>query len=424
MFAGEAGHLNEYVLIKWRCFCTILFHPMNFWKAVIEGTREPIATRRIFFYFSFLIFPPPPLFDSHLAAGPCGWRSPGSATWYAIVFPILTRCTVSREWLSEYIYLEQTSREWRTHCLSTTPLFSSFLISFDDFRIRPAAQANIFFFIGLGLFVVGADCVCVCWCPCGVAWLLRRVSVPLPRCLSVSVLLCVCCAPARVSPSHAACSRCACPVPARQESLHREQQAKSTKAQVTMMLRRVLCVLLFALCCACVCATAQEEGQYDAAVFKAAGATRRRIRLTLQLLRLLLPPRRPRTRPQLPPRHRLLKTRAALAALCGCRCRCCCCSVPLWRPPVLRAECGAGRVRRRCGVPLCAATAHTRGSTDWRLRRVYLSTLQRCGCIYSSVFGCAFWPRAACPCILCDGRALMYISYRRPATCGGKRRCA
>ncbi|KAF8301100.1 putative mucin TcSMUG S, partial [Trypanosoma cruzi] len=33
-----------------------------------------------------------------------------------------------------------------------------------------------------------------------------------------------------------------------------------------MMLRRVLCVLFFALCCACVCATAQEEGQYDAAV--------------------------------------------------------------------------------------------------------------------------------------------------------------
>ncbi|KAF5214503.1 hypothetical protein ECC02_012891 [Trypanosoma cruzi] len=283
---------------------------------------------------------------------------------------------------------------------------------------------RIFFFSSGWVCLLWALTVCVCWCPCGVAWLLRRVSVPLPRCLSVSVLLCVCCAPARVSPSHAACSRCACPVPARQESLHREQQAKSTKAQVTMMLRRVLCVLLFALCCACVCATAQEEGQYDAAVFKAAGATRRRIRLTLQLLRLLLPPRRPRTRPQLPPRHRLLKTRAALAALCGCRCRCCCCSVPLWRPPVLRAECGAGRVRRRCGVPLCAATAHTRGSTDWRLRRVYLSTLQRCGCIYSSVFGCAFWPRAACPCILCDGRALMYISYRRPATCGGKRRCA
>ncbi|PWU92908.1 putative mucin TcSMUGL [Trypanosoma cruzi] len=111
-------------------------------------------------------------------------------------------------------------------------------------------------------------CVCVSWCPCGVAWLLRRVSSHSP---AVSVLLCVCLAPARVSSSHAACSRCARPVPARQESLHREQQAKSTKAQVTMMLRRVLCVLFFALCCACVCATAQEEGQYDAAVFKAAG---------------------------------------------------------------------------------------------------------------------------------------------------------
>ncbi|PWU90095.1 putative mucin TcSMUGS [Trypanosoma cruzi] len=55
----------------------------------------------------------------------------------------------------------------------------------------------------------------------------------------------------------------------RQESLHRKQQAKSTKAQVTMMLRRVLCVLFLALCCACVCATAQEEGQYDVAVVEA-----------------------------------------------------------------------------------------------------------------------------------------------------------
>ncbi|KAF5213780.1 hypothetical protein ECC02_013684 [Trypanosoma cruzi] len=75
----------------------------------------------------------------------------------------------------------------------------------------------------------------------------------------------------------------------------------------------------------------------------------------------------PRTQP--PPRHRLLATGAASAALCGFRCRCCCWSVPLWRPPVLRAEDGAGRVRRRSGVPLCAATAHTRGSTDWRVRR-------------------------------------------------------
>ncbi|PWV15032.1 putative mucin TcSMUGL [Trypanosoma cruzi] len=112
-------------------------------------------------------------------------------------------------------------------------------------------------------------CVCVCagataaWRGCSVA---SRSHSP-----AVSVLLCVCLAPARVSSSHAACSRCARPVPARRESLHREQQAKSTKAQVTMMLRRVLCVLVFALCCACVCATAQEEGQYDAAVFKAAG---------------------------------------------------------------------------------------------------------------------------------------------------------
>ncbi|PWU86863.1 putative mucin TcSMUGL [Trypanosoma cruzi] len=165
-----------------------------------------------------------------------------------------------------------------------------------------------------------------------------------------------------------------------------------------MMLRRVLCVLFFALCCACACATAQEEGQYDAAVFKAAGGDPKKNTTTTTTTttttskapkktttttskapkkRPQLPPRRPRTRPQLPPRHRLLKTRAVLAALCGCRCRCCCLSVPLWRPPVLRAKDGAGRVRRRSGVPLCAATARTRGSTDWRLRRVYLSTLRR-----------------------------------------------
>ncbi|PWU92911.1 putative mucin TcSMUGL [Trypanosoma cruzi] len=235
---------------------------------------------------------------------------------------------------------------------------------------------------------------------------------------------------------HAACSRCARPVPARQESLHREQQAKSTKAQVTMMLRRVLCVLFFALCCACVCATAQEEGQYDAAVFKAAGGDPKKNTTTTTTTTTTTST--PNTTPHhydyyylqgaqehdhhnyLPRQPGLLKTRAVLAALCGCRCRCCCLSVPLWRPPVLRAEDGAGRVRRRSGVPLCAATARTRGSTDWRLRRVYLSTLQRCGRIYSGVFGCACWPRAACPCILCDGRALMYIFYRRPATCGGE----
>ncbi|PWU86866.1 putative mucin TcSMUGL [Trypanosoma cruzi] len=36
-------------------------------------------------------------------------------------------------------------------------------------------------------------CVRVCWCPCGVAWLLRRVSVPLPRCLCSFVCMsCTC----------------------------------------------------------------------------------------------------------------------------------------------------------------------------------------------------------------------------------------
>ncbi|PBJ71596.1 mucin TcSMUGS [Trypanosoma cruzi cruzi] len=152
-----------------------------------------------------------------------------------------------------------------------------------------------------------------------------------------------------------------------------------------MMLRRVLCVLFFALCCACACATAQEEGQYDAAVFKAAGGDPKKNTTTTTTTTTTTLSRRPRTRPQLPPRpqgpttttsrHRLLKTRAVLAALCGCRCRCCCLSVPLWRPPVLRAGRGGAR-RRRSGVPLCAATARTRGSTDWRLRRVYLSTLR------------------------------------------------
>ncbi|KAF8304869.1 putative mucin TcSMUG S, partial [Trypanosoma cruzi] len=115
-----------------------------------------------------------------------------------------------------------------------------------------------------------------------------------------------------------------------------------------MMLRRVLCVLFFALCCACVCATAQEEGQYDAAVVEAGTA---RIKLQppppqQQLRRRPLPMHPPRARPpppmhpprtQPPPRHRLLATGAASAALCGFRCRCCCLSVPLWRPPVLRA---------------------------------------------------------------------------------------
>ncbi|KAF8301095.1 putative mucin TcSMUG S, partial [Trypanosoma cruzi] len=66
-----------------------------------------------------------------------------------------------------------------------------------------------------------------------------------------------------------------------------------------MMLRRVLCVLFFALCCACVCATAQEEGQYDAAVVEAGTAR----------IKLQPPPpqqqlRRRRPLPMHPPRAR------------------------------------------------------------------------------------------------------------------------
>ncbi|KAF5213567.1 hypothetical protein ECC02_013903 [Trypanosoma cruzi] len=130
---------------------------------------------------------------------------------------------------------------------------------------------RIFFFIGLGLFVVGADCVCVCagvpaaWRGCSVVSRSHSPAV----CLSLFFCVYAVHLPVSLPPMLRALV-----VPARcrpDRSLHREQQAKSTKAQVTMMLRRVLCVLLFALCCACVCATAQEEGQYDAAVFKAAG---------------------------------------------------------------------------------------------------------------------------------------------------------
>ncbi|KAF8290912.1 putative mucin TcSMUG L, partial [Trypanosoma cruzi] len=103
-----------------------------------------------------------------------------------------------------------------------------------------------------------------------------------------------------------------------------------------MMLRRVLCVLFFASAVRACAPRLRRRGSTMLLCLRLLGATRRRTRLPPPL-RLLLPPRRPRTRPQLPPRHRLLKTRAVLAALCGCRCRCCCLSVPLWRPPVLRA---------------------------------------------------------------------------------------
>ncbi|PWU82882.1 putative mucin TcSMUGS [Trypanosoma cruzi] len=117
-----------------------------------------------------------------------------------------------------------------------------------------------------------------------------------------------------------------------------------------MMLRRVLCVLFLALCCACVCATAQEEGQYDVAVVEAGEGQDQTTTTTTTTTNYYYdePPPHQCTRQEHepPPRHRLLATGAASAALCGFRCRCCCLSVPLWRPPVLRAEDGAGRVRR------------------------------------------------------------------------------
>ncbi|PWV14955.1 putative mucin TcSMUGS [Trypanosoma cruzi] len=169
-----------------------------------------------------------------------------------------------------------------------------------------------------------------------------------------------------------------------------------------MMLRRVLCVLFLALCCACVCATAQEEGQYDVAVVEA-GEGQDQTTTTTTTTTLLL--RRPPPPPMHPPRHdhhhqctrqghdhhhhqctrqehnhlqgtdswrrerprRPFVGSGAAAAACQCRCgdrRCC----------VLRTGRGA-----------CAAL----GVTHREVRRVYLSTLQRCGCIYAIVFGCA-----------------------------------
>ncbi|PWV14959.1 putative mucin TcSMUGS [Trypanosoma cruzi] len=165
-----------------------------------------------------------------------------------------------------------------------------------------------------------------------------------------------------------------------------------------MMLRRVLCVLFLALCCACVCATAQEEGQYDAAVVEAGeGQDQTTTTTTTQQLLLRRPPpppmhpprtRRPppppmhppRTQP--PPRHRLLATGAASAALCGFRCRCCCLSVPLWRPPVLRAEDGAGRVRRsRRDPPRGAPRIFEHPAAVW----MYI-----CHCLWLCVLGVSF----------------------------------
>ncbi|PWU90085.1 putative mucin TcSMUGS [Trypanosoma cruzi] len=118
-----------------------------------------------------------------------------------------------------------------------------------------------------------------------------------------------------------------------------------------------------ALCCACVCATAQEEGQYDVAVVEAGEGqdqTTTTTTTTTQLTTTTTPPMHPprttttqgtdswrRERPRRP-----FVGSGAAAAACQCRCgdrRCC----------VLRTGRGA-----------CAAL----GVTHREVRRVYLST--------------------------------------------------
>ncbi|KAF8290997.1 putative mucin TcSMUG S, partial [Trypanosoma cruzi] len=108
-------------------------------------------------------------------------------------------------------------------------------------------------------------------------------------------------------------------------------------------LRAFLCPLL----CVRGAPSAQEEGQYDAAVVEGWGRPGSNYNhhhhnnnydddhYHAPQEQTTPPMHPPRTQP--PPRHRLLATGAASAALCGFRCRCCCLSVPLWRPPVLRA---------------------------------------------------------------------------------------
>ncbi|PWU92951.1 putative mucin TcSMUGS [Trypanosoma cruzi] len=167
-----------------------------------------------------------------------------------------------------------------------------------------------------------------------------------------------------------------------------------------MMLRRVLCVLFFALCCACVCATAQEEGQYDAAVVEAGDDPDQTTTTTTtnnnnyddddhyQCTRqehnhLQGTDSWRRERPRRP-----FVGSGAAAAACQCRCgdrRCC----------VLRTGRGACAVglESRCVRPLLARAGAPTGAraalgvTHREVRRVYLSTLQRCGCIYAIVFG-------------------------------------
>ncbi|PWU92963.1 putative mucin TcSMUGS [Trypanosoma cruzi] len=166
-----------------------------------------------------------------------------------------------------------------------------------------------------------------------------------------------------------------------------------------MMLRRVLCVLFFALCCACVCATAQEEGQYDAAVVEAGDVQDQTTTTTTTNNNYDDDDHHQCTRQEHNhhqgtdswrrerPRRPFVGSGAAAAA-CQCRCgdrRCC----------VLRTGRGACAVglESRCVRPLLARAGAPTGAraalgvTHREVRRVYLSTLQRCGCIYAIVFG-------------------------------------
>ncbi|PWU92907.1 putative mucin TcSMUGL [Trypanosoma cruzi] len=129
---------------------------------------------------------------------------------------------------------------------------------------------RIYFFSSGWVCLLWALTVCVV---CVLVPLRRGVAapsrlVPLPRCLCSFVCMpCTC--PCLFLPC---CVLSLCPPGAGPTGEFTPRATSEVhKGQVTMMLRRVLCVLFFALCCACVCATAQEEGQYDAAVFKAAG---------------------------------------------------------------------------------------------------------------------------------------------------------
>ncbi|KAF8304876.1 mucin, putative, partial [Trypanosoma cruzi] len=86
-------------------------------------------------------------------------------------------------------------------------------------------------------------CACVrCAGPCGVAWLLRRVSVPSP---AVCLSLCACVYAVHLPVlSLPCCVLSLCPLGAGPTGEFTPRATSEVhKAQVTMMLRRVLCVL-------------------------------------------------------------------------------------------------------------------------------------------------------------------------------------